>query len=103
MLSKISPDSNLLNNSKGKSTARESIMKSYSEVCKDEIIQESKLVNLASWGVSRKIIKDENKPIEQKLLALADLISLVPVMNRQEMTKLKSSLSSEIKRAARKK
>ena len=78
-------------------------MKSYSEVCQDETIQESKLVNLASWGVSHKIIKDDTKSIEKKLLALADLISLVPVMTRQEMTKLKSSLSSEIKRAARKK
>ena len=78
-------------------------MKSYSEVCQDEIIQESKLVNLASWGVSRKIIKDDTKSIEKKLLALADLISLVPVMTRQEMNKLKSSLVSEIKRAARKK
>ena len=78
-------------------------MKTYSEVCKDEIIQESKLVNLASWGVSRNIIKNKNKTIEQKLLALADLISLVSVMNRQEITKLKRSLSSEIKRASKKK
>ena len=77
-------------------------MKSYSEVCQDETIQESKLVNLASWGTSRKIIKDESKTIEQKLLALADLIALVPVMNRQEIAKLKKSLSSEIKRVSKK-
>ena len=76
-------------------------MKTYSEI-NDSIIQESKLVNLASWGTSRKIIKDENKTIEQKLLALADLISLVPVMNRQEMNKLKSSLVSEIKKVGKK-
>ena len=78
-------------------------MKTYQEFCQDEKIQESRLVNLASWGTSRKIIKDENKTIEQKLLALADLIALVPVMNRQEMSKLKSSLSSEIKRLGKKK
>ena len=76
-------------------------MKTYSEI-NDSIIQESKLVNLASWGTSRKIIKDENKTIEQKLFALADIISLVPVMNRQEMNKLKSSLVSEIKKVGKK-
>jgi hypothetical protein len=82
-------------------------MKTYQEFCQDnlqvELIKESKLVNLASWGTSRKIIKDENKTIEQKLLALADLIALVPVMNRREIDKLKRSLSSGIKRLGKKK
>jgi hypothetical protein len=82
-------------------------MKTYQEFCQDnlqvELIKESKLVNLASWGISRKIIKDQSKTIEQKLLALADLISLVPLMNRQEISKLKKSLVSDIKRLAKKK
>ena len=48
-----------------------------------------KILSLASWALTRKLVKDDSKELGEKLAALVDLVAMSAFLNQKETKQLR--------------
>jgi len=60
---------------------------------KNKVVNENKVLSLASWSMTRKKMNNPELSMEKKMAALVDLVAMGAFLNQKEIAKLKTTIA----------